>query len=59
MGRPLPESSLRAGVIPDGMALVLAGHPGSFDSRFFGPVPLVGMTRVEPVFTFNQGEDHE
>lgn len=52
MGRPLPESSLRVGVIPDGMALALAGHPGSFDSRFFGLVPLAGMTRVVPVCTF-------
>lgn len=52
MDRPLPESSLRVGVIPDGMALALAGHPGSFDSRFFGLVPLAGMTRVVPVCTF-------
>lgn len=52
MGRPLPESSLRVGVIPDGLALALAGHPGSFDGRFFGLVPLAGMTRVVPVCTF-------
>ena len=52
MGRSLPESSLRAGMIPDGMALALSGHPGSFDSRFFGLVPLAGMVRVEPVCTF-------
>lgn len=58
MGRPLPASSLRAGVIPAGMALTLASHPGSFDSRFFGLVPLARMARVEPVFTF-KGEDHE
>lgn len=58
MGRPLPASSLRAGVIPAGMALTLASHPGSFDSRFFGLVPLADMARVEPVFTF-KGEDHE
>lgn len=59
MGRPLPASSLRSGGIPAGMALVLAEHPGSFDSRFFGLVPLAHMARVEPVFTFNQGEHHE
>lgn len=58
MGRPLPASSLRAGVIPAGMALTLVSHPGSFDSRFFGLVPLADMARVEPVFTF-KGEDHE
>ncbi len=52
MGRPLPESSLRSGVLPDGMALALSAHPGSFDSRLFGLVPLAGMARVVPVCTF-------
>lgn len=52
MGRPLPTGSLRAGMIPDGMALALSGHPGSFDSRFFGLVPLAGMARVKSVCTF-------
>ena len=51
-GRPMP-SALRAGVIPPGMALVLADHPGSFDSRYFGLVPLEGLQRVEPIFLFN------
>lgn len=51
-GRPLPPRSLRPGVIPPDMGLALAPHPGSFDSRFFGLVPLASMTRVEPVFTF-------
>lgn len=52
VGRPLPESSLRAGVIPAGMALALSDYPGSFDSRFFGLVPLTGMVRVESIYTF-------
>ena len=51
-GRPMP-SALRSGVIPSGMALVLADHEGSFDSRYFGLVPLESLQRVEPVFVFN------
>ncbi len=55
-GRPMP-SALPEGVIPSGMALLLADHPGSFDSRYFGLVPLDALQRVEPVFVFNpQGE---
>lgn len=41
------------GVVPPGMALVLADHPGSFDSRYFGFVPLDSLQRVEPIFVFN------
>lgn len=51
-GQPMP-SALRSGVIPSGMALVLADHEGSFDSRYFGLVPLESLQRVEPVFVFN------
>lgn len=59
-GRPLPESALRSGVIPAGMGMALAGHAGSFDSRFFGLIPLASMVRVEPVFTFKKGgERHD
>ena len=45
--------ALVPGVVPPGMALVLADHPGSFDSRYFGFVPLDSLQRVEPVFVFN------
>ena len=45
--------ALLPGVVPSGMALVLADHPGSFDSRYFGFVPLDSLQRVEPVFIFN------
>ncbi len=48
-GRPMP-SALPEGVIPSGMALLLADHPGSFDSRYFGLVPLDALQRVEPVW---------
>lgn len=50
-GRPMP-SVLVSGLVPSGMALVLADHPGSFDSRYFGFVPLDSLQRVEPVFVF-------
>lgn len=50
--RPMP-SLLASGVIPSGMALVLADHEGSFDSRYFGLVRLDSLQRVEPVFLFN------
>lgn len=51
-GRPM-SAALTPGVVPPGMALVLADHPGSFDSRYFGFVPLDSLQRVEPVFIFN------
>ena len=52
LGRALP-SVLPEGVIPPGMALVLADHPGSFDSRYFGLVPLDALQKVKPVFVFH------
>lgn len=57
-GRPMP-SVLASGVIPTGMALVLADHEGSFDSRYFGLVPLDSLQRVEPVFVFTLNPDGE
>lgn len=58
LGRPMP-SALRSGVIPSGMALVLADHEGSFDSRYFGLVPLESLQRVEPIFVFNLNPNGE
>jgi conjugative transfer signal peptidase TraF len=55
-GRAMP-SVLAKGDIPQGCALVLADHEGSFDSRYFGLVPLERLQKVKPVFLFNlQGE---
>ncbi|MDL2210246.1 conjugative transfer signal peptidase TraF [Desulfovibrio sp. OttesenSCG-928-O18] len=54
-GRPMP-SILASGVIPSGMALVLSEHEGSFDSRYFGLVPLESLQRVEPLFLFSEPE---
>ena len=46
-------SVLPDGVIPPGMVLMLADHPGSFDGRYFGLVPLDALQRAKPVFLFN------
>lgn len=50
-GRPTSESRLKPGCIPAGQALLLAYHANSFDSRYFGLVPLAELQRVEPVLT--------
>ena len=54
-GRPMSPAMIpwTPGVVPSGMALVLADHPGSFDSRYFGFVPLDSLQRVKPIFVFN------
>jgi len=47
--RPLPPIALRSGRIPPGMALILSsGHPGGFDSRYFGLVHLASLRKVKP-----------
>ena len=53
LGRAMP-SALPEGVIPSGMALLLANHTGSFDGRYFGLVPLDALQKIKPVFVFNQ-----
>ena len=40
-----------------GEILLYTPHPQSFDSRYFGYVPLDALQRVEPVYTFNQGDE--
>ena len=55
LGRDLPASLLSSGLIPAGLALVLSqGHPGSFDSRYFGLIPLAALMKAEPVLIFNK-----
>ena len=52
-GRPLPDSLLSNGVIPDGLALVLSNeHDGGFDSRHFGLVSLSSLHKVKPILLF-------
>ncbi|MDL2227019.1 conjugative transfer signal peptidase TraF [Deltaproteobacteria bacterium OttesenSCG-928-M10] len=55
-GRPMPPSLLNEGIIPDGLCLVLSQqHIGSFDSRYFGLVPLESLRKVIPIAVFGQG----
>lgn len=51
-GRPMPEAeNFGSQTIPGGLALVLSDrHPGGFDSRYFGLVPMASLRKVEPVF---------
>ena len=52
-GRPLPDSLLSNGVIPDGLALVISNeHAGGFDSRHFGLVPISSLHAVRPILIF-------
>ena len=51
LGRAMP-SALPEGIIPSDMALVLADHPGSFDGRYFGLVPLEKLQRAEAVLVW-------
>lgn len=56
--RPMPESLLRSGPIAEGMALVMSdANPQGFDGRYFGLVPLSGLEKAEPVWTFGQKGD--
>ena len=52
LGRPMPEAeNFGSQTIPPGLALVLSDrHPGGFDSRYFGLVPMASLRKVEPVF---------
>lgn len=48
-GRPLAPSSF-CGRIPEGSVAVATPYPKSFDSRFFGPVPMAGLRRAHRLF---------
>ena len=51
LGRHL-DPFLFCGLVPDGSAFVGSSAPLSFDSRYFGPVPLSSLTVVEAIWTF-------
>ncbi len=54
--RPMPASQLSSGQIPTGMALVMShAHPGGFDGRYFGLVPLTSMRKVHLVWAAGGG----
>ena len=40
------------GVVPAASAFVATRAPLSFDSRYFGPVPLSSLTMVVPLWTY-------
>ncbi|KQU95490.1 conjugal transfer protein TraF [Mesorhizobium sp. Root102] len=50
-GRSLP--AFAGGVVPAGSIFIHSKYPGSYDSRYFGPVPADGILGLaRPVFTF-------
>lgn len=50
-GRKL--STFAGGVVPPHHAFLHSSFAGSYDSRYFGPIPLSGLLgRAHPVFTF-------
>lgn len=50
-GRPL-RPFLACGVVPPGEAFVATSARRSFDSRYFGPVPLSSLVRAVPLWTY-------
>ncbi|MBB6469409.1 conjugative transfer signal peptidase TraF [Aminobacter lissarensis] len=65
-GRPLAHSEVhrvdadgralspwRGGIVPPGYLFLHSDFAGSYDSRYFGPVPVAGLLgRAVPIFTF-------
>ena len=53
-GRPLPALASRRFVIRAGEGMVVGDHPRSFDSRYFGPLPLAAIEgEARPILTAN------
>lgn len=54
-GRLIPDSLLKSGFIPSGQALVLSpDHPGSFDGRHFGLIPIESLSKIRPLLVENE-----
>jgi type IV secretory pathway protease TraF len=52
-GRALPSYRF-CGAVPAGQAFVMTDAPRSFDSRYFGPLPLSTLTVVTPLWMFSR-----
>lgn len=64
---PLPHSSIRAadgegralapaigGIVPDGQLFLFSEFAGSYDSRYFGPIPAAGVLGLaQPLLVFS------
>lgn len=48
-GKPLAHWHPRYTVIPPGMIYLGSAHPGGFDSRYYGPIAIARLTRMEKV----------
>lgn len=48
-GRPLAYWRPTYRVIPAGFVYVGSAHPSGFDSRYYGPIPIARLTRMEKV----------
>jgi conjugative transfer signal peptidase TraF len=51
VGRPLRPFRF-CGLVAPGLAFVATGAPLSFDSRYFGPIPVSSLTVAVPVWTY-------
>ncbi len=49
-GRPMPEVQGGKLMVKPDEAWVMGSHPDSFDSRYFGPVPVASMSTVAPLW---------
>lgn len=48
-GQKLDHWQPREGLIPEGTVFVGSSHPSGFDSRYYGPVAIPRLTRMEKV----------
>lgn len=48
-GQKLDHWQPQEGIIPPGFVFIGSGHPSGFDSRYYGPVAMSRLTRVEKV----------
>lgn len=52
-GKGLPLTPFPSGIVPPGYVFLHSSFPGSYDSRYFGPVPVPGILGLaEEVFTY-------